>query len=99
MQELMGYRLSYVCRKNGRLKTVSGYFEEDLKYLVEDASCDSTFIAVVKESINKKGNEWFFEPVSVLYGFLPENFILTPNGYEEIFSLRPHLCLYTEPHF
>lgn len=79
-----GYRLSYVCRKNGRIKTVSGYFEEDLKYLIEDADADSTFVAVVKEEIINSGGRYKFVPVEVLHGYLPESFEITGNGYAEV---------------
>ena len=83
-EEFEGYRLSYVCRKNGRIKTVSGYFEEDLKYLIEDADADSTFIAVVKEEVLSTNGKYRFVPVEVLHGFLPESFEITGNGYVDV---------------
>ena len=81
-----GYRLSYVCRKNGKIKTVSGYFEEDLKYLIEDANSDRSFIAVVKEEVFGADGKYSFVPSEVLHGFLPENFELTGNGYVEVIT-------------
>ena len=96
-EEFMGYRLSYVCQKNGRIKTISGYFEEDLMYLIEDASRDSTFVAIVKEAIYKNGTNWIFKTDCTLHGWLPENFNLTNNGYEELLNQNPLLSLYVEP--
>lgn len=81
---LEGYRLSYVTRKDGVVKTITGYWDEDLYWLIEDARADKGFVAVVREAVFRGDTGSRVVPVGTLHGMIPESFALGELGYSEI---------------
>lgn len=81
---LEGYRLSYVTRKNGVVKTITGYWDEDLYWLIEDAKTDEGFVAVVREAVFRGDTGSRVVPTGTLHGMIPESFTLGELGYSEI---------------
>ena len=81
---LEGYRLSYVTRKDGVVKTITGYWDEDLYWLIEDARTDKGFVAVVREAVFRGDTGSRVVPVGTLHGMIPESFTLGELGYSEI---------------
>lgn len=81
---LEGYRLSYVTRKDGVVKTITGYWDEDLYWLIEDARTDKGFVAVVREAVFRGDTGSRVVPTGTLHGTIPESFVLGELGYSEI---------------
>jgi hypothetical protein len=85
------FRLSYLSWQSSKLKTVTGYFEEDVNHLIKESERDKGFVAIVREAVFSDSDGIRVIPVNTIHGAIPGDVKPDILGYRR--DSKPELNL------